>query len=184
MKKSLTLSLIIAISPIIGGLYGIIHDQITYTISSEYYTKFKFIQFEFADSFEAAEKLPHQRLFVAGVGFFATLWMGLLLGLILGLVGLKHKKSKSMFNITIKAMLLVSLVSLIIGILGLFYGKYYLANKAIGWWFPENLVDRTNFIAVGSMHNFAYWGAFIGLILAVIYSVNQHKKSKTEIPNC
>lgn len=49
MKKFLILILIILIAPIIGGLYGILHDQLTYTISPEYYTKFKFYQFGLMD---------------------------------------------------------------------------------------------------------------------------------------
>ena len=46
MKKFLTLILIVIIAALTGGIYGAIHDQLTYTISPEYYTKFKFIQFE------------------------------------------------------------------------------------------------------------------------------------------
>ncbi|WP_321516153.1 hypothetical protein [Marinifilum fragile] len=45
MKKFLTLLLLILIASMLGGVYGMLHDQITYTISEEYYTKFKFIQF-------------------------------------------------------------------------------------------------------------------------------------------
>lgn len=40
MKKFLMFLLTIALAPLIGGLYGILHDQLTYTISPEYYTKF------------------------------------------------------------------------------------------------------------------------------------------------
>lgn len=43
--KLLSFLLIIFVSPFIAGLYGVLHDQLTYTIAPEYYTKFKFYQF-------------------------------------------------------------------------------------------------------------------------------------------
>ena len=34
---------------VLAGLYGILHDEITYTISPEYFTRLKFYQFDYAD---------------------------------------------------------------------------------------------------------------------------------------
>ncbi len=34
---------------LIGGAYGAVHDQLTYSVSPEYFTAFKFHQFHFAD---------------------------------------------------------------------------------------------------------------------------------------
>ena len=45
MRKILNFFLIILASILIAGIYGILHDQITYTISYEYFTLFKFEQF-------------------------------------------------------------------------------------------------------------------------------------------
>lgn len=89
--------LIIGLGPIIGGLYGIIHDQLTYTISPEYYTKFKFYQFGLMDIGNEAI-FPNPRLEVSAVGFMATWWMGLPIGLILGLVGLTIKDNNNFFG--------------------------------------------------------------------------------------
>jgi hypothetical protein len=90
MKKTVALLILILISPIIAGVYGIIHDQITYTISPEYYTKFKFIQFGFIHE-EDHTILARPRLVVSQIVFLATWWMGLPIGIILGLVGLNIK---------------------------------------------------------------------------------------------
>ncbi|MBX7225671.1 MAG: hypothetical protein K1X55_06555 [Chitinophagales bacterium] len=180
MKKLLTLFLIIALAPLIGGLYGVMHDQLTYTISPEYYTKFKFIQFGFIDSGNEAI-LPNPRLSVAGVGFLATWWMGLPIGLILGLVGLVHKDNKQMFKITMKAIIVTIIVAFVTGLIGLAYGKFYLADTGVNWWLPDNLYDKKKFIAVGSMHNFSYLGGLIGLIAGSIYSLKQKRKIENEI---
>ena len=175
MKRILILLLIIGLGPLIGGLYGIIHDQLTYTISPEYYTKFKFYQFGLMDIGNEAI-FPNPRLQVSTVGFMATWWMGLPIGLILGLVGLTIKDTRQMFGITLKAFVLTTIVAFITGLIGLAYGKVILANTGVSWWLPDNLIDKKNFIAVGSMHNFSYLGGLIGLIAGIIYILRQRKK--------
>jgi hypothetical protein len=174
LKKALTLLLIIGIAPLIGGLYGILHDQLTYTISPEYYTKFKFFQFGLMNSGNEAI-FTNPRIEVSMVGFMATWWMGLPIGLILGLVGLIHKNYRQMFRATMGAIILTVMVAFATGLIGLGYGKLYLAHTGVNWWLPGNLIDTRNFIAVGSMHNFSYLGGLTGLIAGIIYSVRQKR---------
>jgi hypothetical protein len=175
LKKFLTLLLIIAIAPAISGLYGIIHDQLTYTISDEYYTKFKFYQFGLMDMGNEAI-FPNPRIEVSAVGFWATWWMGIPIGIILGIVGLVHKDNHQMLRVTLKAFLVTIIIAFATGLIRLAYGKFHLADTGVDWWFPENLIDTKNFIAVGSMHNFSYLGGLTGLIGGIIYSVRQKKK--------
>lgn len=179
MKKFITLFLIIAIAPVIGGLYGILHDQLTYTISPEYYTKFKFYQFGLMD-FGNEAIFPNPRIEVSVVGFMATWWMGLPIGLILGLVGLVHKNNKQMFRATIGAIVVTVIVAFATGLIGLAYGKLYLADTGVNWWLPDNLIDKKNFIAVGSMHNFSYLGGLTGVIAGTIYSIRRKRKFESE----
>lgn len=179
MKKFGILILIIVIAPLIGGLYGILHDQLTYTISPEYYTKFKFYQLGLMDLGNEAI-FPTPRLQVSAVGIMATWWMGLPIGLILGLVGLIHKDSKQMFLATIKAIIVTVVIAFATGLIGLAYGKVYLAETGVNWWLPDNLIDTKNFIAVGSMHNFSYLGGLTGLIAGSIYSIRQKQKIDNE----
>lgn len=175
LKKLLTLNQIIVLSCVIGGLYGIVHDQLTYTISPEYYTKFKFYQFELKDSGDEAI-FPHPRLAVSVVGFLATWWMGLFIGIILGMLGFIHAESRQMLRITMKAMIVTMAVALQTGLIGLAYGKFHLAKTGVDWFLPKNLTDKENFIAVGSMHNFSYLGGLAGLLIGIIYSIRQRKK--------
>lgn len=172
-KKLLTLSLIIAITPLIGGIYGILHDQFTYTISPEYYTKFKFIQFGFVNTIKEANSIKNPRIYVSGVGFLATWWMGLFIGTLLGLVGLIYNDHKKMFRITLQSIFITLICTFLIGIAGLVYGKFYLAIEGVDWLLPVDLIDKTNFIAVGSMHNFGYFGGLIGLLLGISNSLRK-----------
>jgi hypothetical protein len=177
MNKPLALLAIILLAPFIGGVYGILNDQLTYTISPEYYTKFKFYQFGLMTMGNEAI-FPNPRIQVSAVGFMATWWMGLAIGFILGLVGLAHKNGTQLFRITIQAILVTVVVAFATGLIGLAYGKLYLAKTGVSWWLPGNLIDTKNFIAVGSMHNFSYLGGLTGLIAGSFYSVRQKEKHK------
>ena len=177
LKRYQTILVLIIISPIIGGLYGILHDQITYTISPEYYTKFKFYQFGLMDNGNEAI-FPNPRVEVSAVGFMATWWMGLPIGIILGLLGLTIKDHKLIFKTTIKAFILTTIVTLITGLIGLAYGKFVLADTGVNWWLPDNLIDKKNFIAVGSMHNFSYLGGLLGLIIGAAYRIKSKNSNE------
>ncbi|HEX8575109.1 MAG TPA: hypothetical protein VF677_02340 [Flavobacterium sp.] len=70
MKKLGVLFLTIMIATLIAAVYGALHDQITYSISSEYFTVFKFDQFGFLDW---GNNSP--RLTTALIGILATWWV-------------------------------------------------------------------------------------------------------------
>ena len=185
MNKCIALILILIIAPLLGGIYGLIHDQITYTISNEYYSKFKFIQFGL-ENWGLGENigtkntpeilLQNPRFGAVIVGILATWWVGLIIGIILGLVGLIHRNGKEMFKSTMRAFLLTTVIALLTGVIGLGYGKLFLTENPPNWFLPKNLIDIDNFIMVGSMHNFSYLGGLIGLVFGIIYSVKQKKE--------
>ena len=54
------------VGALVGGIYGIVHDQVTYTISPEYFTKMKFNQFYYANYGFS------DRIFAGTIGFLAT----------------------------------------------------------------------------------------------------------------
>ena len=56
----------IVLAVLAAGAFGMVHDQISYTVSPEYFTKFKFLQFRLLDP-----EVP-ERLRAAKVGFLAS----------------------------------------------------------------------------------------------------------------
>lgn len=171
MQRILTLIGLIAAGCVIAGLYGIIHDQLTYSISPEYYTRFKFYQFGLAsEGDQAIFEFP--RLQVSIVGFMATWWMGIPVSIVLGLFSL-HPDRKTMVHITLKAFGVAIAIAFITGLYGLYKGHVDLANQPreyFGRWFiPDNLVDFKSFIKVGSMHNYSYLGGLFGLTGGIAY---------------
>lgn len=184
MNRILIFLVLILISCLLGGIYGILHDQLTYSISEEYYTKFKFLQFGFVD-FGKEAILPHPRIYVSMVGFLATWWMGFFIGVFLALLGFIHADAKQMLTITLKSFLLTILIAFLTGIVGLAYGRFVLAGQPreefYNWYIADNLNDFKSFIAVGSMHNFSYLGGVIGLIAGMIYSISRNPRLASSI---
>ncbi len=189
MNKLLALIIILLISPLIGGAYGLVHDQLTYSISEEYYTKFKFIQFGIEDwgmgynvgTKNAPEiKMDTPRIGASIVGILATWWFGLIIGITMGLIGLIHRNGSDMLKTTLKSMALIMVVAFCFGLIGLGYGKFYLANHPPYWYYPYNLLDKENFIAVGSMHNFSYIGGIVGLISGINYSISNKRRKQLD----
>lgn len=171
IQKFLTLIAIIIAGCFIAGLYGIAHDQLTYTISPEYYTKFKFLQFALVEEGVGVDPL-NSRILVSIVGFFATWWMGPPIAIVLGLFSL-HSNWKTMMGMAMKAFLVVMAIAFITGLYGLYEGYAHLADQPRehfrDWFIPENLVDFRSFIAVGSMHNHSYLGGLYGLFGGIAY---------------
>ena len=90
MKKLAVYFLIVLLAVLAAGLYGVLHNQISYTISPECFTKFKFWQFHLNDS-----TLP-ERIRASLVGFLAAWWMGIPMGLVSGAAGFMHRGHRRM----------------------------------------------------------------------------------------
>jgi hypothetical protein len=100
-----------------AGMCGFLHDQISYTVSPEYFTRLKFYQFNIPVSL-------HNRIGAGIVGIQATWWMGLLIGIIVIPIGLIIPTWKNYFFIMVRAF------SYIGGIAGMVLGIIYIiANK-------------------------------------------------------
>jgi hypothetical protein len=144
-----------------AGIYGAVHDQISYTVSHEYFTKFKFIQFGLVE-LNASERTK-----AAVVGFLATWWMGIPIGLLVGGGGFIHKGYKRMLLVSIQALGIVVAVTLMFGIGGLIFGYARTAHFNLGdyqgWFVPEGLTEPRRFLCAGYMHNASYLGGVLAI---------------------
>ncbi len=181
MKFLITVLKIIALiiaGSFIAGLYGILHDQITFTIAPEYFTKFKFIQFRHMIFLHCSDRFN-----VSVIGFLATYWVGTFVASLLGLVNLIIG-AEELFAKTLKAFLIVLLVTACFWAAGYAAGRIITANcsteQILGWgiYFPRGIKDVKGFMTVGFIHNFSYLGGFAGMIAGNIWLVRNRKKQK------
>lgn len=170
MRKFGVFASTIFISAILAGMYGIIHDQVTYSISAEYFTRFKYDQFGFDPAWFGGHRQT-----VAVIGFLATWWTGIIIGIALGLTGLIYKDHTTMRRAVRHAIIITFCVTVVTGLIGFLFGKFYLAKTGVSWWLPDNLVHKDDFIVVGSVHNFSYLGGLFGLVIAIVYLIWQNR---------
>jgi len=171
MKKIGIFILIVIISTLLASLYGALHDQVTYTISSEYFTVFKFDQFGYNDWGN-----ENPRATTALIGVLATWWFGLYVGIFQGLIGLIHKTPRLMFKYAFKAILITLGVTLLFGVIGYLVEKFSSATYP-DCCFPYTIKDGKSFKIVGSIHNYGYTGGEIGALLGIVYQIIMKRKT-------
>jgi hypothetical protein len=154
---------LVIVTCFIAGFYGVLHDRITYSISPEYFTKFKYEQFGFEAFWFGGDRQT-----VGVIGFLATWWTGLIIGLVLATVALKCEDHKSMRKAYFHGLKRTFAVAVLFAFVGFVYGKFFLDPLQVKWRFPENLIDVENFVVVGSIHNFSYLGGAVGLIVGLV----------------
>ena len=159
LRKAFLLSLVGAL---IAGCFGIIHDQLTYTISPEYFTRMKFDQFRGADF-----GFP-PRIFVAEIGFLATWWVGLIAVWFLSRIALP--KFKSPVQKVTRAIAIMLGITIFCGLAGYFLGPLWFGNRFV-W--RETLksfgvTDVVAFNRVAAIHLGSYAGGLLGWIIMMV----------------
>lgn len=155
------------IGGILGGLYGAVHDQISYSISPEYFTHFKFAQFYYADW-----GWPN-RAFVAVIGAIAVGTVGMIGGWLLTRIRFYSDNMAHAHKDIFIALFITLGIAALAGIIGLIAGYvrvlYFPFTEFIGF---ENQMTHTQlqkFAMVGYLHNAGYIGGLAGVIIAAIY---------------
>lgn len=162
MQRIATLVISVIATSLVAGLYGALHDQVSFSISTEYFTRFKYDQFGFDPTWFGGHRPT-----VAVIGFLATWWVGLLIGLFLGGTALLQPDAVHMRRAIQRGVAITLVTSALCALLGLCYGWFLLNGAPLGWYLPSDVVDTHAFLAVGSMHNCSYGGGVLGLILAL-----------------
>src|SRR5258707_8996181 len=109
MRKFGQYLLFVAVAIVIASLYGVAAHQATYSVSPEYYTKFKLIQLNLADTLAAQHMTqPRSAVVIAGV---KTSWIiGCCIGAILGIIALVFRTADTMFQSALQALGIAALV--------------------------------------------------------------------------
>lgn len=144
---------------LIAGVYGAAHDQISYSVSEEYFSHLKFHQFRIAPEL-------HGRIGAAIVGWNASWWMGLILGTPIGLVCLWMPSIRLQTFAFLKVSVLVICLTLLIGISSLFIDVPQAYVELIR--IPPGVTNPGAFAKVGLLHEAGYLGGMISMIICMI----------------
>ena len=170
MLKLLLIPVLFAVACLFAGIYGAIHNQISYTVSPEYFTKFKFCQFgliHFQD-----------RLGAAIVGWNAAWWMGIVIGIVLIPLGLLIKGNANYFWSMIRVFGIVALTTLVVGLGALATAFVVVDPETVGEFTRYNnaIDDDAAFTRAGTMHNFSYLGGLAGIITGAVDILSRRKR--------
>jgi hypothetical protein len=165
-KRWLTVFRIALACTVLAGVYGAVHDQISYTISPEYFTRMKFHQFRYANF-----GWP-QRVFAAEVGFLATWWVGLIGGWILARLGLAELAEARKGTAVLTAFAMAAGMAVLTGAVGAGFGVVAARSDLAGWKEVQDaleLLDLPAFVIVAYLHAASYIGGLLGLVCAAVY---------------
>jgi hypothetical protein len=150
---------------LIAGLYGALHDQISYTVSPDCYFAYKFHQFRIPEE-------SQNRVGAAIVGWQASWWMGILIGIPILLVGMAMPDWKAYLTKCLLAYVVVALTALAVGLAALAYASWTITETNLpDYWFPADVTDKVAFARAGTMHNFSYLGGFLGILTGSLYLI-------------
>lgn len=166
MNKLKVFLLLFPLFCLFAALYGIVHDQISYTVSVEYYTRFKFIQFRIPPVIQ-------NRIGAGLVGVYATWWMGLLMGIVLIPLGLIIPGWRNYRRGMIRAVAGAALTALAIGLGALLVGYLTYSPSVVYFSIPAGVENPARFYLCGNMHNFSYLGGLIGILTGAVIIIRE-----------
>lgn len=158
-------------------LYGLINDQITVTISPEYYSVFKRRQFApVLGPMGLADASP--RMLAMFVGALATWWYGLFLGIMLGISSMVGRFAPLPTRRYIGA--IGSVMAATFGISLLFAAVAYMVEPlvkpdALHWPFLTGIKEVRRAFTIGWWHNGSYLGALVAAIKASLRVQRQRR---------
>jgi len=179
-KKLAVYLLFIGLAVLAAGLFGVAHNQISYTVSPEYFTKFKFWQFHLNDS-----PLPEQ-IRASLVGFLAAWWMGIPLGLLIGAAGFMHHGHRRMLRVLLWSLAIATTFTLLFVLGGLLYGikqaEHIDVTQYANWYIPENVTDLRSYLCAGYMHDAAYLGGLLAVFAAWAFNIVVKLRTQEAVP--
>lgn len=171
MKKIAVIPLLFLIGCLFAGVYGALHNQISYTVSPEYFTQYKFHQFHISPD------MP-DRIGAAIVGWNASWWMGIVIGIVVIPFGLKIPGLKQYFFGTVRSFAVVALTAMVVLLLALLIAFVAVDADFAGQQvrFGNEIDNDVAFMRAGIMHTLSYLGGLVGIITGCISIVAQRRK--------
>ncbi len=152
---------LMALAVLAAGLFGAVHNQLSYTVGPAYFTEIKFAQFAIPPELQ-------NRFGASLVGWRASWWMGLFIGLPAFLIGLFIvPRARSYVAAGIGAIGLVILFTALAALLGLVLGLTMADSDRVAQVIPPSWAGRPDLIRAGLMHDASYLGGALGAVLAI-----------------
>ncbi|MFN9715205.1 MAG: hypothetical protein ACK57G_15555 [Planctomycetota bacterium] len=173
MKKLVAIPVLFLLACSFAGGYGALHNQISYSVAPEYFTQYKFIQFQIPEG-------SSPRMGAAIVGWNAAWWMGGVIGIVLIPVGRFLLPERGYVGRMVGVFGVVALTTLVVGLVALGASYVLLNADSVGELsvYNRQIVDDLAFSRAGTMHNFSYLGGLLGIVTGCLAIHRLAKRSK------
>ncbi|MCX6344067.1 MAG: hypothetical protein NT018_03195 [Armatimonadetes bacterium] len=182
--RTILLFLWIGIAVVGSVIYGALNDQVTVTISPEYYNVYKHRQFAPALEYLGLINSP-LRFQASVIGAIATWWYGLFFGIMLGISSMVGRYDALPTRRYVYALSHVAVITFCVSVV--FGGIAYLIEPLIkpdanDWAFLSEIHDVRRAFCVGWWHNGAYIGAFSATLWVCFWAQKQRRNFAASQP--
>jgi len=164
----------------LGMLYGAAHDQITYTLGPEYFTRLKFHQFAWADI-----GLP-PRAFAAEIGLLAVGWIGACAGWLLARVAVPAWETRAAARHVLIGLGIMLIFALAGGLAGHGLGCMLGVDSDLSNWEPFletlGIQNDVRFVHVAYIHDAGYLGGLLGIATALAWLLRKRAARQGRLP--
>ena len=154
--------IIVIFSIIIASVFGAIHNQLSYSVSNEFFEDFLFGNFGINDW-----NLNNKRIEASVVGIFGSYWVGFILGIIYAVIFL-FINTENNFKYIFKAISINIFLALIGSIIGYIIG-FIIPWENSGIWMEFGTQNPQKYVQANFMHSGSYYGGIVGLIIGIFY---------------
>ena len=171
LSKTLAVIYIIVFSVIIASVFGALHNQISYSVSSEFFKDFLFGFFGVNEWM-----FGNDRLLASIIGVISSYWVGLIIGVLYAIIFLFMKNQNSLKYVT-KA-IFINIGFAILGSFIAFIIAYFFVDwQNVGIYMDLSVRNPQRYVQAAYMHNGSYYGGFAGLVVGIAYLLKKNKST-------
>lgn len=141
---------------VFSAAYGALHNQISYTVSPEFFFSYQFGPFDIPMG-------QWNRVGATLVGIYSAWWMGLIIGPPVLLVGLILSDWKAYLKHTLIAFGVVTGTALLVGLVALTVARF--SSPSSEYW-------------ASAMHDYGYLGGCLGIVTGSLYLVSEWARQR------
>jgi len=171
-QKGIQSILIIIFSTIVASLFGAIHNQISYSVSSEFFKNFLFGIFGTNEW-----NIKNERLEASIVGVIGSYWVGVILGIIYTIIFLFMKTENNLNNI--KNAILINIGFAFLGsLIAYLIAKFFIKFEDSGVFIDFGTQNPQNYLEAAFMNTGSYFGGVVGIIIGIIYLLKKNQSTE------
>ncbi|MFV0156787.1 hypothetical protein OBK03_13590 [Empedobacter falsenii] len=170
--KGIQVILILFFSIIVASLFGALHNQISYSVSSEFFTDFLFGRFGTNEW-----NIRNERLEASIVGIIGSYWVGLILGIIYAIIFLFMNTENNIKNI-INAIIINIAFTILGSFIAFIIAKFFISYQNSGVFMEFGTKNPQNYLEAAFMNTGSYYGGIIGIIAGIIYLRKRNQKAE------